>query len=226
MPTRTPWTCVLWDVDGTVVDASDGILRRLTITLEHFGRRAPTRAELVHWIGPPMYDSFQANVGMTSAESTEAVAFYRTLGKADGYTTGAKLFPGMGELIHEIADAGIPQATASSKPEIQVDALMDHFGLAPCFTAIVGATLDERTLSAKADVIAEALRRLDVAGVDVSRPVLVGDRHHDIEGAAVHGVPVIFVRWGFSWPHEADGAQAAVDTVDELRSLLLVDADA
>jgi len=226
MPTRTPWTCVLWDVDGTVVDASDGILRRLTITLEHFGRRAPTRAELVHWIGPPMYDSFQANVGMTAAESTEAVAFYRTLGKADGYTTGAKLFPGMGELIHEIADAGIPQATASSKPEIQVDALMDHFGLAPCFTAIVGATLDERTLSAKADVIAEALRRLDVAGVDVSRPVLVGDRHHDIEGAAVHGVPVIFVRWGFSWPHEADGAQAAVDTVDELRSLLLVDADA
>jgi len=226
MPSRSPWTCILWDVDGTVVDASDGILRRLKITLEHFGRTAPTRAELVHWIGPPMFQSFQVTGGMTPEGASDAVSFYRTLGKADGYTTGAKLFPGVGELIADIAAAGIPQATASSKPEIQVDALMDHFGLAPCFTAIVGATLDERTLSAKADVIAEALRRLDVAGVDISRPVLVGDRHHDIEGAAVHGVPVIFVRWGFSWPHEADGAQAAVDTVDELRSLLLVDADA
>ena len=223
MPIRSPWTCVLWDVDGTVVDASDGILRRLTITLEHFGKKPPTRAELVHWIGPPMFESVQANVGMTPEGSAEAVRFYRTLGKADGYTTGAKLFPGVGELIAELADNGVAQATASSKPEIQVDALMDHFGLAPHLAAIVGATLDERTLSAKADIVAEALRRLDAEGLDTSRPVLVGDRHHDVEGGAVHGVPVIFVRWGFSWPHEADGAQAAVDDVHQLRDLLLVD---
>ncbi|WP_345801031.1 HAD hydrolase-like protein [Microbacterium sp. AZCO] len=227
MPTRSPWTCVLWDVDGTVVDASDGILRRLTIALEHFGKPRPTRAELVHWIGPPMYESFQANVGMTPAEASEAVSFYRTLGKADGYTTGAKLFPGIADLIAEVSANGIAQATASSKPEIQVQALMDHFGLEPYITSIVGATLDERTLSAKSDIVAEALRRLAAAGVDTSRPVLVGDRHHDVEGGAEHGVPVIFVRWGFSWPHEADGAQAAVDTVEELRALLLVgDADA
>ncbi|WP_426322848.1 HAD hydrolase-like protein [Microbacterium sp. E-13] len=221
MPSRSPWTCVLWDVDGTIVDASDGILRRLKICLEHFGKRAPTRAELVHWIGPPMYESFQVNVGMTPEESAQAVAFYRTLGKADGYTTGAKLFPGMADLITDVAAAGIPQATASSKPEVQVVALMDHFDLSTSLTAIVGATPDEKTLSAKADIVAEALRRLAAAGVDISRPVLVGDRHHDVEGGAVHAVPVIFVRWGFSWPHESEGAQAVVDDVDQLRALLL-----
>jgi len=221
MPSRSPWTCVLWDVDGTIVDASVGILRRLTIALEHFGKRPPTRAELVHWIGPPMYESFQVNVGMSPQEAAEAVTFYRTLGKADGYTTDAKLFPGVGELITDVAAAGIPQATASSKPEVQVAALMDHFDLSTSLTAIVGATADEKTLSAKADIVAEALRRLSVAGVDISRPVLVGDRHHDVEGGAAEGVPVIFVRWGFSWPHEAEGAQAAVDDVDQLRALLL-----
>ena len=226
MPLRSPWTCILWDVDGTIVDASDGILRRLAVTLEHFGRRPPTRPELVHWIGPPMYDSFQASAAMTPSEAAAAVAFYRTLGKADGYTTGAKLYDGISDLMRDAASAGIPQATASSKPELQVDALMDHFDLSPCFTAIVGATVDERTLSAKADIVAEALRRLGDAGVDTSRPVLIGDRHHDVEGGAEHDVPVIFVRWGFSWPHEAAGAQAAVDTVDELRGLLLLeDAD-
>jgi len=227
MGNRSPWTCVLWDVDGTIVDASDGILRRLTITLEHFGKAAPTRAELVHWIGPPMFESFQVTGGMTPDQASEAVAFYRVLGKADGYTTGAKLFPGVAELIKELADDGVPQSTASSKPEVQVVALMDHFDLSSCFTAIVGATPDERTLAAKSDIVAEALRRLEAAGVDTSRPVLVGDRHHDVEGGAEQDVPVIFVRWGFSWPHEAAGAQAAVSTVDELRHLLLVgDADA
>ncbi len=94
MTMRSPFTCVLWDVDGTLVDASDGILRRLTTALEHFGKPAPTRDELVHWIGPPMFNSFQDNVGMTPEQATEAVAYYRTLGKADGYTTGARLYRG------------------------------------------------------------------------------------------------------------------------------------
>ncbi|MBD7958445.1 HAD hydrolase-like protein [Microbacterium sp. Sa4CUA7] len=222
MPVRSPFSCVLWDVDGTIVDASEGILRRLAVTLEHFGHPAPTHAELVHWIGPPMFESFQTNVGMTPEQSTEAVTFYRVLGKADGYTTGARLYPGIADLIADLAAAGVPQATASSKPEVQVRTLVDHFGLAPSFTAVTGATPDERTLATKADIIGEALRRLDAAGVDTSRPVLIGDRHHDIDGAAVHDVPVVFVRWGFSWPHESEGASAVVDTVDELRALLLV----
>ena len=75
----------------------------------------------------------------------------------------------------------------------------------------------------KADIVAEALRRLRAAGADTSRPVLIGDRHHDVEGGAAQGVPVIFVRWGFSWPHESEGATAAVDDVDALRALLLIE---
>jgi phosphoglycolate phosphatase len=222
MPYRSPWTCVLWDVDGTIVDASEGILRRLAVTLDHYGHPAPTHAELAHWIGPPMFDSFQTNVGMTPAQAVEAVAFYRTLGKADGYTTGARLFPGIAELIADVAAAGIPQATASSKPEVQVVALMEHFDLDRHFIATVGSTPDERTLARKADIVAEALRRLESAGADISRPVLIGDRSHDVEGGAECGVPVVFVRWGFSWPHESEGAQAVVQGVDDLRGLLLV----
>lgn len=223
MPQRSPWTCILWDVDGTIVDASEGILRRLTITLEHFGKKAPVRSELAHWIGPPQFESFQTNVGMTPDESSDAVAFYRALARQDGYTTGAKVFPGVSDLIRDIAAAGIPQATASSKPEVQVVELMQHFGLSSSFRTMVGATPDERTLASKADIVAEALRRLREQGVDTRRPVLIGDRHHDIDGAAVHGVPVIFVRWGFSWPHEADGAAAAVDDAAQLRALLLLE---
>ncbi len=221
MPETCPWSCILWDVDGTIVDASDGILRRLTITLEHFGRPAPTRAELVHWIGPPMFESFQAQAGMSPEEATTAVSWYRELGARDGYTTGARTFPGIVELIHDLHRDGVPQATASSKPENQVRELMQFFGLTDDFTTIVGATPDERTLSAKSDIVAEALRRLEEAGVDTSRPVLIGDRHHDVDGGAVHGVPVIFVRWGFSWPHESEGASAVADDMDALRALLL-----
>ena len=218
---RSPWSCVLWDMDGTIVDASEGILRRLGITMQHLGHPEVTREELVHWIGPPMFESFQRQLGLTPAESADAVTFYRDLAKTEGYPSGARLFPGIADLLHDVHAAGIPQAIASSKPEVQVDALLDHFDLTPYFTAVVGATPDERTLSAKADIVAEALRRLEATGSDISRPVLIGDRHHDVEGGAEHGVPVIFVRWGFSWPHEAEGAQAVVDDVAALRGLIL-----
>lgn len=223
MSLRSPFSAVLWDIDGTVVDASDGILRRLTLTLTELGLPAPTREELVHWIGPPMHQSFQTNVGLDPEQAAAATTLYRRIGKADGYATGAKLYPGVSELIAELADAGIPQATASSKPEIQVTALMEHFDLEPHLQAIVGATLDEKTLASKTQIVAESLRRLAAAGADVGRPVLIGDRHHDIDGGAANDVPVIFVRWGFSWPHESEGAAAVVDSIDELRALLLVD---
>lgn len=215
------WSCILWDVDGTVVDASEGILRRLSIAHEHFGFEPPQREQLVHWIGPPMFESFQKQLGMTPEESQDAVTYYRTIGKAEGYTSGARLFDGVGELIADIAAAGIPQGTASSKPEVQVVALMEHFALAPYFQTLVGSTDDEKTRASKTQVIEESLSRLAAQGIDISRPVLIGDRHHDIDGGAETGVPVIFVRWGFSYPEEAKGAIATVDTMEELRALLL-----
>jgi phosphoglycolate phosphatase len=100
---------------------------------------------------------------------------------------------------------------------------VEHFDLSPYLQAVVGATADEKTLASKSDIVAEALRRLRAAGADTSRPVLIGDRHHDVDGGAAQGVPVIFVRWGFSWPHESEGATAVVDDVDELRALLLIE---
>jgi phosphoglycolate phosphatase len=217
---HSPFSCVLWDVDGTIVDASVGILRRLNVALTHFGKPAPSREELTHWIGPPMFQSFQDQAGMTPEQSAEAVAFYRTLGKADGYTTDVRTYPGVTELIHELHASGIPQATASSKPEMQVDALVDHFGLRDDFLATVGSTPDESTLASKTDIVAEALRRLRERGADVSKPVLIGDRHHDVEGGNANGVPVIFVEWGFSDPHEGDDAAFRAASVSELRALL------
>ena len=75
MSMRSPWSCVLWDMDGTLVDASEGILRRLGLAMEHFGHPEVTRAELVHWIGPPMFESFQVQRGMSPAEAADAVTY-------------------------------------------------------------------------------------------------------------------------------------------------------
>ena len=99
---------------------------------------------------------------------------------------------------------GIPMSLATSKPELPATNMLNTYGLRQYFDVITGASEDE-SRSAKADVVAEALRRLAAIGADVSRPVMVGDRIHDVEGAAAHNVPTIYVEWGYGSPAEQAG---------------------
>jgi phosphoglycolate phosphatase len=218
---HSPWSCILWDIDGTVADASAGILPRISEVLTALGRTPPAPDELSHWIGPPMLESFQVRGLLSEQEARVAVARYRDLAARDGYAESVALYPGVADLIRDVHAAGVPQGTASTKPENQVVAILDHYALSDCFAAITGAYADPQALDTKSAVLGRALARLSGAGIDVSRPVLIGDRHHDVDGAAEHGVPVIFVRWGFGTPGEEEGAVAAVDDMDQLRALLL-----
>jgi len=114
----------------------------------------------------------------------------------------------------------VPLAITTSKSEVQAVRILQHLGIADLFATITGSSEDE-TRSAKADVVAEALVRLRAANVDLSNTVLVGDRHHDIEGAAEHGIPTIMVEWGYGSPAEAAGAIHVVHSMEQLRALLV-----
>jgi phosphoglycolate phosphatase len=126
------------------------------------------------------------------------------------------VFPGMGDLIRDLHARGVPTSLATSKPESLARAILEREGLLPLVDVITGASEDERR-SAKADVVELALERLRERGADVSRPVLVGDRHHDVEGAAAHDVPTILVAWGYGAPSESAGAVEVAHDTDELR---------
>lgn len=216
------YSCILWDVDGTIADASPGIFSRISEVLDSYGLVAPSADELRTWIGPPLTESFHERAGMEPAQATEAVARFREFAARDGYASHVDLYPGVAELVREARTAGIPQSTASTKPENQVHAILDHFELLPEFTAISGARPGNLgNLDGKAFVVDQALRRLEAAGADISRPVLIGDRHHDVEGGTEHGVPVIFVDWGFGAPEESEGAIHIATNASELRGYIL-----
>ena len=219
---ESPYSCILWDVDGTIADASAGILPRLRQVFGSYGLAEPDAAELSLWIGPPMHESFRLRAGMDDEQAHEAVTRYRELAAADGYAASVSLYPGVTDVVRAVEDAGIPQSTASTKPENQVRAILEHYALIDAFTAISGARPGpEGRTDGKSFVIGQALERMRAAGVDTSRPVLVGDRHHDVEGGAEHGIPVIFATWGFGDPAEADGALTRVSSPAELQTALL-----
>jgi phosphoglycolate phosphatase len=214
--TRT-WTCVLFDLDGTIADSAPGITRALTTTLKELGRPIPS--DLLAWVGPPILDSFRDFAGMSEAEAKEALIVYRRI-YVDGGAFDSAVFPGVAGLIRDIHDAGIPLGVATSKPELLATRILEHFDLARYFTVIAGASEDE-VRSSKSDVVAHALQRLGEHGVNLSQTVMVGDRGYDVAGAGEHNVPTIMVEWGYGSPAESIGAMAVVHSADQLRTLLL-----
>jgi phosphoglycolate phosphatase len=215
---KPEFSCILFDLDGTIVDSAPGITSSLAYTFEQLGLPIPSPAELVAYVGPPILDSFRDLAGFTPEQSQAALDIYRGHYLETG-VFDATVYPGVEGVLARIHEAGIPMSLATSKPETPATLILDHYDLAKYFDIITGAS-DDEVRSAKADVVEEALKRLTAFGADVSRPVMVGDRHHDVVGAAAHDVPTVFVRWGYGAPAEEVGTIGVADTADELTELL------
>lgn len=212
------YTCVLVDLDGTITDSAPGITASLTWMFEQLHLPVPSPSELLRYVGPPLLPAFSDIAGFTEAEAIDALAVYRSHYVETGLYD-SRVYEGMREVLEAVAASPLPMSTATSKPETPATMILKHFELAQHFDLITGAS-DDEVRSAKADVVEEALRRFASRGVDVSRPVLIGDREHDVHGAAAHGVPTIFVRWGYGSPAEESGAVAVVDSPAQLLPLL------
>lgn len=123
-------------------------------------------------------------------------------------------------MLADLHAAGVRLAVATSKAEPTARCVLAHFGLDGYFDVIAGASVDG-TRDTKADVLAHALAQLEPLP---QRVVMVGDRRHDVEGAATHGIDAVVVGWGYGRVDFADAdlpdAATHVGTVDELRRAL------
>ena len=213
-----PWTCVLFDLDGTITDSASGITASLIHTLEVMGRPTPTPAELLEFIGPPIMDGF-ASLGIPQEDRQRALAIYRERYHEHG-AFDSRVYDGVPEVLRAVHEAGIPLALATSKPETQARRILDHFGLADLFIFIGGAS-DDETRSEKEDVVAWVVEHLRELDTDLSNPVMVGDRTHDVIGARANGIPTVAVEWGYGTKAEWTGAIGIAHSPAELQEMLL-----
>ncbi len=211
---------VLFDLDGTLTDPGLGITNSVAHALAHYDITVTDRTELYRFIGPPLMDSFMEYYGFTEEQATEAVKVYREYFADRGWAENT-VYEGIETLLSELTAAGKTLLVATSKPQVFAERILHHFGLARYFTHICGVALQAPRGYSKADVIREALDRAGVT--DLNSAIMVGDRHHDIDGAKAVGLSSVGVLYGYGdrAEHEAAGADAIAESVDALRALLL-----
>ena len=208
---------VIFDLDGTLADSAAGVLTSFRHALSSVGAEIPSGDLVALVVGPPMIHTMTA-LGLGD-RAAEAVAAYRADYASRGWAIGS-LFEGVAELLTDLHDAGVQLAVATSKAEPTARRILERHGIAHYFDVIAGATVDGKR-SAKVDVLAHALAQLQPLPEAV---VMVGDRSHDVEGAAEHGIATVVVNWGYGKSDFdeplATGPAARVETVDELREVL------
>jgi phosphoglycolate phosphatase len=199
---------VLFDLDGTLVDSTPGIWASIRVAAAELGLPEPTPGQLRSMVGPPLEDGFAGAFGLLPGDVGRAVAAYRA-----HYTAGAmfdaEVYPGVPELLAAVRADGAVLAVATSKPEPFAVRILEHTGLLPEFASVHGATLDG-AVRHKDQVVAAAL----AAHPDGERPVLIGDRSHDVLGARAHRLPCIGAGWGPAPAGELAQAGAAVVVAD------------
>lgn len=191
---KTQYSTLLFDLDGTLLNTSEGILNCIIYTERQMPLPAISHAQRKAFIGPPLLHSFVREYHLEEKEAVRAVEIYRERYREKG-AMEACAYNGIPELLNDLRCAGRHLAVATLKLEEYSGKVLKHFGLDRYFDCVAGA--DPMGKTTKADVIRRCLLQMDCK--DLSSAVLIGDSLYDLEGAQETGIGFIGVTYGFGF---------------------------
>ena len=209
---------ILFDLDGTLTDPYEGITNSVQYALNAFGIKDEPLPKLKKFIGPPLKESFMEYYGFDGAKAESAVEKYRERFRDTGIFEN-QIYDGAAQLLSFLKDNGFILAIASSKPTEFVERILEHFHIRNYFDNVTGSFMDGRRTK-KSEVVGAVLEALEIT--EKAQVLMVGDRYHDVEGAAAVGVDCAGVSFGYGGREEleAAGATVVVDNFNELKNFI------
>jgi pyrophosphatase PpaX len=211
---RTP-NCILFDLDGTLIDSIELIVRSFQhATAVHLG--APlTRAEIIPTIGRSLAGELER---LAPGSGAALLATYRTFMFAnhDEFVT---VYPGIFDLLASLHARGLPTGIVTSKARISAAPSFARFLLDREMSAVV---VEDDTARHKPhpDPLLHAARLLDLPPAACW---YIGDSTHDMIAARAAGMTTIGAAWGPNHATElAPLADAVAETPADVLALLEV----
>ncbi|WP_439533820.1 phosphoglycolate phosphatase [Polymorphobacter sp.] len=211
-------SCIVFDLDGTLVDSAPDLCAALNHALGALGRPPVPADEVRHMVGHgarALLGRGLARSGEATPELVEAgvppfMAYYR-----DHIADGSRPFDGVETALDALAAAGSVLAVCTNKPQVLADALIAALGWTARFAAVVGFDSVPRAKPDAGHVMATLATAGAAAEADTA--VFVGDSITDVSAARNAGLPVVVVSFGFSDRPAADlGADVVIDHYDQL----------
>lgn len=207
-------THIFFDLDGTLVDSSEGIHNGFVQTFERLGLPVPSDQKIRTFMGPPLEVTFKQEVSEEGA--AKAVKIYRDYYESKGQLE-AHLYDGIKEVLEQLSkDPNKKIFITTSKNEPIALEMCQYLGITEYFEGVYGST---PAAFHKADVLQHAITEKQ-APKDQS--VIVGDTKFDLIGGKIVGIKRIAVTWGFGTNETllAENPDFVADTPQELWDIL------
>lgn len=210
------YSCVIFDLDGTLMDTSIGVLKSVKYTINQMKFEELTDDELKSFIGPPIQHSFKQKYSLDDDKTNEAAIIFRNAYK-EKYLYDATIFAGIIELLSYLRKNNILTMIATYKREDYTLMLLEHFELVKHFDFIKGSDMEGKLT--KADIVNLCI---DESGEDKNKIVLVGDTYHDAIGAKEAGIDFVAVTYGFGFKkgEQVENTVSICDSVTALQEIL------
>ncbi|MBP5271088.1 MAG: HAD hydrolase-like protein, partial [Clostridia bacterium] len=145
----------IFDLDGTLLDTSPGILESVRYSLGRYGFPEPPLDDLLTFVGPPLVDSYMRVCGCSREDAEKLTAAYR-----EYYPTGpmfnALPYDGIYDILRELKGSGLILSIATSKPTVFSSRVAARFGFDRFMSGLEGADL--AGVLSKADLIMACVR--------------------------------------------------------------------
>lgn len=210
------YKCILFDMDGTLVNSYEGIYHSYQWAFEKSGHSFPGEGFVQKAIGLTVPQALERLGKFSEDEIAELTKDYREYyarqGKYEAFP-----YPGIETLLKKLKKAGCFLGTATLKRTDFAVEMLDTFRLLSFFDAVCG--MDEKDTKTKADLIEEGRR---LAGASRKETVLIGDSLSDAQGAGMAEVDFLAVTYGFGFQKGSlpEEVKMTADTVDAIEKVL------
>ena len=206
--------CILFDLDGTLVDSYDAITESLNAARSAFGEPVYTRQEVIKMVGHGLENLMEKALGADRV--AEGVRIFREHYREISLP-GTRLLAGVEATLKTLQDRGYALAVITNKPATFSRRILDHLGVGHHFPVLYGPDL----APAKPDPEMVS-RSLSDLGFSPDEAVLVGDMRVDLDTARNAGIPFYAVATGSDSREDlaAAGPDRLLDRFEDLLSLL------
>jgi phosphoglycolate phosphatase len=214
------YNCIIFDLDGTLLDTSGGVLKAIDYLIEHYQLRQLSQEEKLSFIGPPIEKSIQKAFQLTEDTAWELAGEWREIYK-EKFLLEAKPYNGIYELLDYCRKSGRNICVATNKREDYAVKLLNYYNFIPYFDFIVGA--DFEGTRTKASMIKDCATRFHSSGVGDA--LMIGDTNSDLNGAKEAGIDFLGVTYGFGFKErvcdENQGVVGFFDTCKKVEKWLM-----